>query len=266
MAYRVDGLIQAQLADWTWAQPDAGKTLLKAVEEFAVECSIVKVYASEVLDYVVDEGVQIHGGYGYHRDYAVERAYRDSRINRIFEGTNEINRLLTTGMLLKRALQGRLGLVKAAKALLDEVLAGPSAATDTTEEARLVAGAKKVSLFLLAQAFEKYGAAIEKEQEVMSGIADCVMEVFAMESAWLRFLKTKKSDGAGFDMVAVLLRDAMGRIELSARTVLAAVGEGDALRTNMAVLRRFAKYDPVNAIAIRRRIAERLLAAGKYVA
>lgn len=266
MSYRVDGLIQTRLADWNWAQPDAGNTLLKAVEEFAVECSIVKVYASEVLDYVVDEGVQIHGGYGYHQDYAVERAYRDSRINRIFEGTNEINRLLTTGMLLKRGVQGRLGLVKAAKALLDEVLAGPSAAPDIPEEARLVASAKKVSLFVLAQAFEKYGAAIEKEQEVMVGIADCVMEVFGMESAWLRFAKAKKSDGAGFDMVSVLLRDALGRVEISARAVLAAVGEGDALRTNMAVLRRFARYDPVDAIAIRRRIADRLLAAGKYVA
>src|SRR6202522_2824620 len=140
MTYRVVGLIEAQLEGFSWEQPNAPQTMLKAIEEFAAECSIIKVYASEVLDYVVDEGVQIHGGYGYHQDYAVERAYRDSRINRIFEGTNEINRLLVTGMLLKRAQQGRLGLVKAAKALMDEVLSGPSASTG------LVSNSKKIGL------------------------------------------------------------------------------------------------------------------------
>ncbi len=129
MTYRVDGLIHGHLEGFSWDEPGAAKRMMKAVEEFAAECSIIKVYASEMLDYVVDEGVQIHGGYGYHQDYAVERAYRDSRINRIFEGTNEINRLLITGMLLKRAQQGRLGLVKAAKALMDEVLSGPSASS-----------------------------------------------------------------------------------------------------------------------------------------
>ena len=267
MAFRVDGLIQSQLHGWSWSQPDASKTFLKAVEEFAAECSIIKVYASEVLDYVVDEGVQIHGGYGYHQDYAVERAYRDSRINRIFEGTNEINRLLTTGMLLKRAMQGRLGLVKAAKALMEEVLSGPSSGRDDqTEEARLVANAKKIALLLLAQAFERFGAAMEKEQEVLSGIADVIMEVFAMESAWLRLEKQGNSEGIAFDMTSVLLHDSMARVEVFSRTVLAACAEGDALRTNMAVLRRFAKYDPVDSIALRRRIAGRLLSTGRYTA
>jgi alkylation response protein AidB-like acyl-CoA dehydrogenase len=253
MTYRVEGLIEGRIADLG---------LMKAVEEFAAECSIVKVYATEMLDYVVDEGVQIHGGYGYHQDYAVERAYRDSRINRIFEGTNEINRLLTTGMLLKRAQQGRLGLVKAAKGLMDEVLAGPSLATDTeSDERKLVANAKKIGLLLLATAFEKFGVDMEKQQEVLAGIADVLMETLAMESALLRTEKT----GKGVNMCAVFLRDAMTRIEGFARPVLAACAEGDTLRSNMAVLRRFARFEPVNSIALRRGIAEHLIAAGNYV-
>jgi alkylation response protein AidB-like acyl-CoA dehydrogenase len=253
MTYRVEGLIEGRIADLG---------LMKAVEEFAAECSIVKVYATEMLDYVVDEGVQIHGGYGYHQDYAVERAYRDSRINRIFEGTNEINRLLTTGMLLKRAQQGRLGLVKAAKGLMDEVLAGPSLATDTeSDERKLVANAKKIGLLLLATAFEKFGVDMEKQQEVLAGIADVLMETLAMESALLRTEKT----GKGVNMCAVFLRDAMTRIEGFTRPVLAACAEGDTLRSNMAVLRRFARFEPVNSIALRRGIAEHLIAAGNYV-
>ena len=158
--------------------------MMKAVEEFAAECSIIKVYASEMLDYVVDEGVQIHGGYGYHQDYAVERAYRDSRINRIFEGTNEINRLLITGMLLKRAQQGRLGLVKAAKALMDEVLSGPSAQQPDSSRTR-----RRSRCCCMALAFEKFGVELEKQQEVVAGIADVIMETFAMESAQLRSQK-----------------------------------------------------------------------------
>ncbi|MDE3198963.1 MAG: acyl-CoA dehydrogenase family protein [Acidobacteriota bacterium] len=254
MSYRVEGLIQSQLAGFSWDDAEAPKRFMKAIEEFAAECSMIKVYGSEVLDYVVDEGVQIHGGYGYHQDYAVERAYRDSRINRIFEGTNEINRLLTTGMLLKRAQQGRLGLVKAAKALMGEILSGAGGGDPA-------ANAKKIALLLLAAAFEKFGAAMDKEQEVLSGIADVLMEAFAIESVSLRVEKT----GKGADLRDVFVRDAMTRIESSARTVLAGCSEGDALRSNLAVLRRFAKYDPINSIAIRRRIADGLLAAGHYV-
>jgi len=265
MTWRVDGMIASQLTGFSWSQPGAATRMMKAIEEFAAECSIIKVYASEVLDYVVDEGVQIHGGFGYHQDYAVERAYRDSRINRIFEGTNEINRLLTTGMLLKRAQQGRLGLVKAAKALMAEVLAGPQAAEDVSEERRLLKGAKKIALLLLAVSFEKFGTALEKQQEVLSAIADVIMDLFAMESALLRSEKTGKPDGQAADMVAVLLRDAMAHIETTARPVLASCSEGDALRANMALLRRFAKYEPVDSISIRGRIADRLLAAGRYV-
>jgi len=255
MSYRVEGLIQGHLEGFSWETEDAPRRFMKAIEEFAAECSMVKVYASEVLDYVVDEGVQIHGGYGYHQDYAVERAYRDSRINRIFEGTNEINRLLTTGMLLKRAQQGRLGLVKAAKGLMDEILSGPSQSSEP------VPNAKKIALLLLATAFEKFGAEMDKQQEVLAGIADVLMETFAMESCHLRSEKT----GQGTDICAVFLRDAMTRIEGFARTVLAACSEGDALRSNMAVLRRFAKFEPVDSIALRRGIAEKLINAGHYV-
>jgi alkylation response protein AidB-like acyl-CoA dehydrogenase len=266
MLYRVDGLIGGHLEGFSWDEPDAARRMMKAVEEFAAECSIIKIHASEMLDYVVDEGVQIHGGYGYHQDYAVERAYRDSRINRIFEGTNEINRLLITGMLLKRAQQGRLGLVKAAKDLMNEVLSGPSLSGDYgPEEQKLVHNAKKIALLLLASAFEKYGLELEKQQEVLAGIADVVIETFAIESSLLRSMKNGKPDGAAAEICAVLLPEAMGRIETSARPVLAACSEGDALRANMAVLRRFARHEPVDAISLRRRIAERLLAAGRYI-
>jgi alkylation response protein AidB-like acyl-CoA dehydrogenase len=254
MTYRVEGLIESHLEGFSWNEADAARRMMKAVEEFAAECSIIKVYASEMLDYVVDEGVQIHGGYGYHQDYAVERAYRDSRINRIFEGTNEINRLLITGMLLKRAQQGRLGLVKAAKRLMDEVLSGPGVSGG------LVSNAKKIALLLMAVAFEKYGVDLEKQQEVMAGIADVIMETFAMESAQLR---SQKNANAA-DICAVLVTAAMARIEMFARPVLAACSEGDALRTNLTLLRRFAKFEAVDSIALRRRIAERLLASGKY--
>jgi alkylation response protein AidB-like acyl-CoA dehydrogenase len=240
VGYRVAGMIQAQLGE-------PNTTLLKAAEEFAIECSIVKVYASEMLDFVSDEGVQIHGGYGYHQDYHVERAYRDSRINRIFEGTNEINRLLITGMLLKRAQRGQLPLVEAVKKLQAEILAGPAAAD-------LVANAKKIVLLLLGAAYQRFLTTIEEQQEVMAGIADAVILTFAMESVQLRSQKS-----GGTDMADVFLCDCMQSIEAVAKPVLAACSEGDALRTQLAVLRRFAKYEPVDSIAARRRIAARYL-------
>jgi alkylation response protein AidB-like acyl-CoA dehydrogenase len=272
MTYRVVGLIEAQLEGFSWSQPDASKTMLKAVEEFAAECSIIKVYASEVLDYVVDEGVQIHGGYGYHQDYVVERAYRDSRINRIFEGTNEINRLLTTGMLLKRAARGQLGLVQAATGVLQEILGGPRGSEGEisgpfAEETKILINAKKIALMLMGVAYQKYMLEMEKQQEVLAGITDVIMDIFAMESALLRTQKLAES-GKGAqaaDMTAVLVRDAMAHIDVTARTVLAACSEGDTLRTNLVVLRRFSKYEPVDAIALRRRIAQRLLDAERYI-
>jgi hypothetical protein len=266
MTYRVTGMVESQLEGFSWEAPNAPETMLKAVEEYAAECSIIKVYASEVLDYVVDEGVQIHGGYGYHQDYAVERAYRDSRINRIFEGTNEINRMLVTGMLLKRAARGQLGLVKAAQGVMAELLGGP-APMNGAGDGVLVRNAKKVALLLMGVAYQKYLMEIDKQQEVLAGITDVIMDVFAMESALLRSAKlTAQGKGAqAADMTAVLVRDAMAHIETTARTVLAACSEGDALRTNLLALRRFTKFEPVNSIEFRRRIARRLIEAERYI-
>jgi alkylation response protein AidB-like acyl-CoA dehydrogenase len=251
MAYRVVGDIQAQLSGFSWAAPEAAQRVLKAVEEFAVECSFVKVFASEMLDYVVDEGLQIHGGYGYHQDYSVERAYRDSRINRIFEGTNEINRLLATGMLLKRAQRGTLPLVEAVKRLQSEILSGPAPESD------VIANAKKVGLFLLGVAYEKFRDKLEEQQEVLAAITDVLMNTYAMESIALRARKIGREQSS--DMAAVFVSDSMDLIEDTARTVLAGCSEGDALRTNFAILRRFTKRDAVNTIALRRQIAHGLL-------
>jgi len=251
MIWRTVGLIEKI------AQPELrdSSSDLKTIEEFAVECSIIKVWASEMLDYVVDEGVQIHGGYGYHQDYAVERAYRDSRINRIFEGTNEINRLLIPGMLFKRAMRGQLPLVAAAQKVMGEILSGPPAQSD------IVANAKKIALLVMGLAYQRFQMELEKQQEVLMLIADIIMETFAMESARLRATKS----GLHAEATQVFLPDAMARIELAARTAIAACSEGDALRTNLAVLRRYARYDPVDAVALRRQIADRVLQAGRYV-
>ena len=267
ISYRVVGMIQDQLHGFSWDQADANTTMLKAVEEYAAECSYIKVFASEMLDYVTDEGVQIHGGYGFHQDYAVERAYRDSRINRIFEGTNEINRLLATGMLLKRAQRGQLPLVEAVKKLQAELLAGPSlSANGSGDDSKLVSNAKKVALFVLGVAFQKYLAALEEQQEILAAITDISMNVFAMESVLLRTEKlvARGKGEVARDMTAVFLREAIETIESAARAVLAASSDGDALRTNLAILKRFTKFEPVNAIVLRRQIAARLLEADRY--
>ncbi|HTP88991.1 MAG TPA: acyl-CoA dehydrogenase family protein [Bryobacteraceae bacterium] len=250
MTWRAVGLVER-----------AGTGFMKAAEEFAAECSFVKIFSSEMLDYVVDEGVQIHGGYGYHQDYAVERAYRDSRINRIFEGTNEINRLLATGMLLKRAQRGQLPLVEAVKRLQNDLLGGPAVATGDSEEARLAANAKKAALFLLGVAYQKHLGELENQQEVLAAITDVAMNAFAMESCVVRAQK----NGAGRDLAAIFVHEAMETVESAGRAVLAACSEGDPLRMNLSILKRFTKCDPVNAIALRRRIAERLLEAERYM-
>jgi len=256
MVYRVVGDIQSQLGGFSWEAQDAPQRLLKAVEEFAVECSFVKVFASEMLDFVVDEGVQIHGGYGYHQDYSVERAFRDSRINRIFEGTNEINRLLATGMLLKRAQRGTLPLVDAVKKLQAEILGGPAADVD------VILNTKKIGLFLLGVAYEKFRDKLEEQQEVLAGITDVLMNAYALESVSLRAQKTGRCTAK--EMASVFVSDAMDGIETSARQALVACSEGDDLRMNLAVLRRFAKRDTVNIVGLRRGIAQSLLGTGRY--
>ena len=263
VSYRVVGLIESQLTDFSWDQPDAAQRELKAVEEFAAECSYVKIFASEMLDYVADEGVQIHGGYGYHQDYAVERAYRDSRINRIFEGTNEINRMLATGMLLKRAQRGQLPLVEAVKALQEEILSGPSLTAGAGDDATLIANGKKVALMVLGVAYQRFLTDLEQQQEILAGITDIAMNTFAAESCLLRARKCGSE--LALRMSAVFAREAMELIESTARTLLAACSDGDNLRMNLAVLKRFTKFEPVNAIGLRRSIAARLIEAGRYV-
>ena len=266
MAWRVTGLIENQMHG---ASPGStgGSRELKAIEEFAAECSMIKVYASEMLDYVVDEGVQIHGGYGYHQDYAVERAYRDSRINRLFEGTSEINRLVITGMPLKRAARGQLPLLEAARAVVQEVEARPAEIAGDPEMS-LVQNAKKIALLTLGVAHEQHGAQLEQQQEIIMNLSDIIMEVFAMESSLLRSRKLAAAGGGvnAADACAVYLRDAMGRVELSSRTVLSACVFGEEQRRYLSRLRRYASHDPVNAIALRHKIAERLLANERYTA
>jgi len=262
MAWRVVGLIENQMHTAT----EAGSTQeLKAIEEFAAECSMVKVYAAEMLDYVVDEGVQIHGGYGYHQDYAVERAYRDSRINRLFEGTSEINRLVITGMPLKRASRGQLPLFEVARSVVEQTefrLGGES----SDAELNLVHNAKKIALLTLGVAHQKYDAQLEQQQEIIMNISDIIMEVFAMESSLLRSRKLASSGGGAnaADACAVYLRDAITRIEQFSSTVLSACAQGDELRRNLSRLQTYATHEPVNSIELRRQIARRLLASERY--
>jgi alkylation response protein AidB-like acyl-CoA dehydrogenase len=272
MTWRVAGLIERQMQATSAERRQSSITEMQAVEEYAAECSMVKVFASEMLDYVVDEGVQIHGGYGFHEDYAVERAYRDSRINRLFEGTNENNRLVMMGMPLKRAARGQLPLFEAARAVLKQS-ENPSlsnqkqsVAETETEEDCLVRNAKTIALLTLAVAHEKYGAQLEKQQEVIMNLADITMEVFAMESSLLRSQKLvsagKKANH--LDICAVYLRDATARIETFSRTVLSACSEGDVLRKHLASVRGYADHTPVNSIALRRQIAACLLSSERY--
>ena len=273
LVFRTVGMMDAALSAIDKSAPDAGKKTLKAIEEYAVECSIIKVWASEMLDYVVDETLQIYAGYGFVEEYPAERAYRDARINRIFEGTNEINRLIITGFLLKRAMGGQLALMPAIKQLMDEVLSGPLAVEDIegvlAEEQKLVASAKKLGLFAAGAATQKYMMQIEQQQEVMGAIADMVIEVYAMESALLRTMKIASAQGGPaaalpIAMTRVYLSQAMDKIEASARKIIADVAEGDMLRTQMAILRRLGKHDPVNTVGLRQEIAEKVIERGRY--
>jgi len=275
MIYRTAGMIDAALAGVDLRAADAPRHAMKVLEEYAVECSINKVFASEILDYVVDEAVQIYGGYGYHQDYPVERAYRDSRINRIFEGTNEINRLLIIDMLFKRALKGQLALMPAAKKVADELLAGPvlGGSVPTNQplaaETALVGAAKKTFLFAAGVAVQRFADKLGEEQEVAAALSDIVTQVFAAESALLRAGKSVAQRGADrtavpVAMMRVFVHDAADRIENHARTVLAACAEGDTLRTQLALLRRLLKREPVNTVALRRQIARAVISARRY--
>jgi alkylation response protein AidB-like acyl-CoA dehydrogenase len=270
MIYRTLGMIEAAIGDTT--DPDAK---MRAIEEYSAECSIIKVALSEYCDYLADEMVQIFGGYGYSADYPAERAYRDSRINRIFEGTNEINRMLIPGRLMKSALSGKLALLPAAQALMDEILTPQMAGFDDDEgllaaEEKLAKNAKKVGLMTLGTAAQKYMMKLGDQQEILIGIADVIMDAYAMESAILRARKLAASAGEAaaaryIDMTRVFCNDAVERIEARAKNTLAGMADGDELRTLLAALRRFTKLTPVNTIAARRRIADVMIDANKYV-
>jgi len=271
--YRTVGMMDALLSEIDKSDSNAGKEIRKAIEEYAIECSILKVWGSEMIDYVVDETLQIYAGYGFVEEYPAERAYRDARINRIFEGTNEINRLIITGFLLKRAMSGQLPLMPAIKKLMDEVLSGPSMPEEVegplAEERRLVANAKKLGLFAAGAASQKYMAAIQDQQEVMAAIADMTIEIYAMESAVLRAQKIAEEKGEAaaalpIAMTRVYLTQALDKIEAAAKKVIADVADGDMLRTQLAILRRLAKHEPFNTIALRQQIAEKTIEAGKY--
>ena len=270
LVYRTLGLIENSMAGASNSDEK-----LRGLEEYSAECSIVKVAVSEYCDFVADEMVQIYGGYGYSADYPAERAYRDSRINRIFEGTNEINRMLVPGMLMKRAVAGKLALLPAAQKLMDEVLSPSLAGLDEDEgvlaaEAKLVQNAKKVALMVLGTAAQKYMMALADQQEILLGAADIITDVYAMESAVLRAQKLAAAQGPEaaaryVDMTRVFCNDAVARVEATAKDTLAAMSEGDELRTLLAALRRFTKHTPVNTVALRQRVADAMIQANKYV-
>jgi len=273
MSYRTVGMIDAAMSEIDKNASDAYKQTARNIEEYAVECSILKVYGSEMLDYVVDETVQIYGGYGFVEEYPAERAYRDSRVNRIFEGTNEINRMIITGWLLKRAMKGQLALMPAIKKLTDEIMSGAAAEPlegPLAQERTLVANAKKAALMLAGGAAQKYMMDLENQQEILAAIADMVIECFAMDSTVLRTQKLIERNGEAKSQVAVALTQvslakSMDKIEAAARKVVAAVAEGDMLRTQLVILRRLFKYEPYNVIALTQQIANRMVDAGKYV-
>jgi len=272
MVYRSAGNIEAAMAAAS-GSGDKIQNTMKVLEEYAIESSIAKVYGSEMLDFVVDEAVQIFGGYGFHEDYPVCRAYRDSRINRIFEGTNEINRMLIIQMLMKRAMGGQLPLIPAAMRLADEILAGPSFEEASegvlASEARVVANSKKMFLQAAGGAVQKFREKLADEQELIGALSNVVMEIYAMESCLLRAQKAAAAKGERasqtmIDSARVFINDAAERLEHETKRAIAAIHEGDMLTTQMAVLKRFAKRAPVDTIALRRRVAAAVQSQDRY--
>jgi Acyl-CoA dehydrogenase, C-terminal domain len=276
MAYRTVGMIDAALGQLNQEQVNSAeyrRETQKRIEEYAVECSILKVYGSEMLSLVADELVATMGGYGYVEEYPAERFYRDARINRIFEGTNEINRLIITGWLMKRAMNGQLPLLAAIKKLMDEVTQPPSfdvaaaGGEKLAREMELLASAKKIALFAAGVASQRFMTALQDQQEVMADLADIIMQVFALESALLR---ARKMNGGGVGnaaaaMTALLADESMEVAALAARRVLAACAEGDLLRTQLAILRRLARFVPADSVSLSRSIAGQCIQMERYL-
>ncbi|THF77524.1 acyl-CoA dehydrogenase family protein [Cohnella fermenti] len=272
MVYRTAGLFDEGLAQLGADGADSGQTAAKAIAEYQIECSINKVFGSEALDFVADEGVQIHGGYGYIQEYAVERIYRDSRINRIFEGTNEINRLLIPGTLVKRGLKGELPLLQQAMALQAELMEPiPSRSFEGTleQEAHLLTMARRIFLMVGAQAVQRYQTRLEQEQELLAQLADMIIAIYAMESALLRTRKRidrsgEEKAGLAIAMTTVFVHEQFARIEGAAKEALAALAEGDVLRTQLSILKKLARMAPVNLTALKRRIAAEVVSGERY--
>lgn len=274
MAYRTAGMMDANLAQLAPGQAHDARAIQRSIEEYAVECSILKIYGSEMLALIADELVATMGGYGYVEDYPAERTYRDARINRIFEGTNEINRLIITGWLMKRAMNGQLPLLGAIKKLMDEVMQPPSfgsaesAGEPLEREAGVLAALRKVTLFAAGVASQRYMTELQDQQEVMADLADMIGQVFALESALVRAQKLaaarKSSAEVAAVMTALLADEGMALAEQAARRVLAACGAGDELSTQLAILRRLARFTPADTVALSRTVARHCITAEKY--
>ncbi len=270
--YRTAGMIETKEETIDKKNP---AELMKAIEEYAIECAIIKVAGTETLFYCADENVQIHGGNGFTEDYPAEGVYRDCRVNRIYEGTNEINRLLIPGQLIKRAMKGGLPLFQAAVKLQEELLAGPSFDIDEDDsplanERKLAANAKKVAIALIGSAAQKFQAALTEQQMILSWTADVIIEAFQIDSAVGRTAKLIAKNGADkhsfeIDATRLYTYDAINRIEVAAKNALAAIAEGDELRVMLTALRRLTKQDPLNTAAVRERLADKVVEAGGYI-
>ncbi|MFC3886662.1 acyl-CoA dehydrogenase family protein [Bacillus songklensis] len=271
--YRTVGLFEDRMGGLSEAEVKDGKAVAASIAEYAIECSLNKVFATETLDYIVDEGVQIHGGYGFMAEYEIERMYRDSRINRIFEGTNEINRLLVPGTYLRKAMKGELPLLQKAQVLQEELMMlMPEEVGDGVleQEKYLVKNAKKIALMITGLAAQKYGKALEKEQEILVNIADIISNVYAMESALLRTGKAIEKTGVEKNQLKVLYtqvfcQEAFNEIEAHAKETLVAVEQGDRLRMMFSALRKLTRHTPINVIGKKREIAKVLIDAERYV-
>lgn len=273
MVYRTAGLLNQALDGIDPSKEDAGLKTGQALRKYALECSINKVLASEVLWHVSDECVQIMGGYGYIQDNPIETAYRDCRINRIWEGTNEINRLLIVDMLMKSALKGEIPLLEEIKKVTGELLGlrpGMGEEEGVLEkEQKMVAMAKKIGLLSAGAAAQKYMEKLGGQQEIVALIADIIIEIFSMESALLRTLKKIQKDGEETSKIhlaatRVYVNDSFAKVDLMARQIFAAISEGEELRTQLMALKKLARYTPINTIALRREVAESVIPVARY--